>query len=67
MNINKIINVKHVNMDISKQKKKNVYIVAQNNMVVQLVMNVDMNKMKQEKILIILYVKIAFPILIIIV
>ena len=54
-------------MDISKQKKKNVYIVAQNNMVVQLVMNVDMNKMKQEKILIILYVKIAFPILIIIV
>ena len=31
------------------------------------VMNVDMNKIKQEKILIILYVKIAFPILIIIV
>ena len=32
-----------VDMDILKQKKKNVFIVEANNMEVLLVMNVDMN------------------------
>ena len=43
MNINQIINAKHVNMDILKQKMIYVYIAAQSNMVVQHVMNVDTN------------------------
>ena len=41
MNIMKKINVKLVNMDILKQKKKNAFIVDLKNMVVLVVMNVD--------------------------
>jgi hypothetical protein len=51
MNIKKIINVKCVNKNILKQKKKNVFIVLQKNMVDLLAKNVDMIK-----ILIILFV-----------
>ena len=46
-------------MAISKQRKKLVYIAEVNSMVVQLAMNANMKKMKQEQKLIILYVKIV--------
>ena len=46
-------------MDILKQKVNLVFIADQNNMEVQLVMNVDMKKIKMEVKQIILYVKIA--------
>ena len=46
-------------MDILKQKVNRVFIVEQNNMEVQLVMNVDMKKINMEVKQIILYVKIA--------
>ena len=59
MNIKKIINVKLANMDISKQKVNLVFIVEQNNMEVQLVMNVYMKKINMEMKKITLYVKIA--------
>ena len=51
--------MKRVNMAISKQRKKLVYIAEVNSMVVQLAMNANMKKMKQEQKLIILYVKIV--------
>ena len=51
--------MKRVNMAISKQRKKLVYIVEVNSMVVQLAMNANMKKMKQEQKLIILHVKIV--------
>ena len=59
MNIEKIKNVKVVDMDISKRRKKTVFFVALKNMEVQLVMNVDMKKMKMEMKQIILFVKIV--------
>ena len=43
MNINQIINVNYVNIDILRQKKKNVFIVVVKIMEDQGVMNVDMN------------------------
>ena len=51
--------MKRVNMAISKQRKKLAYIAEVNSMVVQLAMNVNMKKMRQEQKLIILYVKIV--------
>ena len=63
MNINQIINAKSVNLVILKQKMINVYIAVRKNMVVQLVMNVDISKTKTEKILMILYAKIAIHIM----
>ena len=63
MNINQIINAKSVNLVILKQKMINVYIAVRKNMVVQLVMNMDISKIKTEKILMILYAKIAIHIL----
>ena len=50
-------------MDISKQMKKNVFIVDLKNMEVLLVMNVAMKKMKIRKKLGILHAKIVFHIL----
>ena len=66
MNINLIINVKHVNMDILKQKMKNEFIADQNNMEVLLVMNADMKKIYLVMILIILYAMIVKILIIII-
>ena len=63
MNINQKINAKCVNLVILKQKMINVYIAVRKNMVVQLVMNVDISKTKTEKILMILYAKIAIHIM----
>ena len=59
MNINLKINVKHVNMDILKQKMNYAFIVNQKNMEAQGVMNVAMKKMKMVKKQIILFAKIA--------
>ena len=42
MNISQTINAKVVNMDISKQRMKNVFIVEMKNMEVQVATNVDM-------------------------
>ena len=63
MNIKIIINVKDVNMDILKQKMKNVFIAGLNNMVGLDVMNMDMKSMKMELKLIILYVKVVIHII----
>ena len=57
MNIKKAINANYVNMVISKQKKKNVFIVARKKMVALDVINVDMKLMKLELKQIKLYVK----------
>jgi len=59
MNIKQIKNAKVADMDISKQRKKPVFFVDLKNMVVQLVMNVDMKKMKMEMKQIILFVEIV--------
>ena len=59
MNINHIINAKYAFKDILKQKMNHVFIVDQKNMEVQLVMNVDMKKMKMVMKKIILYAKIV--------
>jgi len=59
MNTKQRKNVKVADMDILKQRKKLVYFVVLKNMVVQLVMNVDMKKMKMEMKPIILFVKIV--------
>ena len=48
MNIKKIKNVKDVNMDISEQKMKNVFIAVPSNMVVLDVLNVAMKLMQME-------------------
>ena len=60
MNIYKMKNANYVNMAILKQKMKNVYIVEVKDMEVLVVMNVDMNLMKMEMKKIILFAKIVF-------
>ena len=59
MNIYQKINVKVVNLDILKQKKKLVYIADQKKLEVQGVMNAVMKRMKIFKIPIILFAKIV--------
>ena len=48
MNIKKKINAKDANMVILKQKKENVFIVLQSNMVDQLAENANIKKMQKE-------------------
>ena len=60
-------NANYVNMAILKQKMKNVYIVEVKDMEVLVVMNVDMNLMKMEMKKIILFVKIVFQLIFILI
>ncbi len=48
MNIKKKINAKDANKVILKQKKENVFIVLQNDMVDQLAENANIKKMQME-------------------
>ena len=61
MNISKIINAKDVNMDISKQKQKNVFYVVQKKMEVMLVVNALMKKMNKVPKPKILFAKDVIP------
>ena len=61
MNISKIIHAKDVNMDILKQKQKNVFYAVQKIMEAMLVVNALMKKMNKVPKPKILFVKDVIP------